>query len=102
MQQEQRWDVIPGAESLQLLQQRVQRGLDLIAARHPDQLIVAMVHGGVIGHIIARATGAAPFAFNGADNGSISHIVMHAGNIIVRGFNDSSHLEPSAVLSKEK
>ncbi len=92
MQQEQRWDVIPGAESLQRLQERVQRGLDLIAASHPDQLIVAVVHGGVIGHIIAQATGAAPFAFNGADNGSISHIVMHAGNIIVRGFNDSSHL----------
>jgi len=101
MQQEQRWDVIPGAESLQLLQERVQRGLDRIAASHPDQLIVAVVHGGVIGHIIARATGAAPFAFNGANNGSISHIVMHAGNIIVRGFNDSCHLEPSAVFSKE-
>lgn len=92
MQQEQRWDVIPGAESLQDLQLRVGRGLEQIAADHPDQLIVAVVHGGVIGHIIARATGAAAFAFNGADNGSISHIVMHAGNIIVRGFNDSSHL----------
>lgn len=92
MQQEQRWDVIPGAESLEFLRERVRRGLHQIAASHPDQLIVAVVHGGVIGHIIAQATGAAAFAFNGADNGSISHIVMHAGNIIVRGFNDSSHL----------
>jgi 2,3-bisphosphoglycerate-dependent phosphoglycerate mutase len=92
MQEEERWDVIPGAESLARLQQRVQRGLDEISASHPDKLVVAVVHGGVIGHIIARATGATAFAFNGADNGSVSHIVMHAGKIIVRSFNDACHL----------
>ena len=92
MHLEQRWDVIPGAESTEALRERVSRGLKNIAANHPNELVVAVVHGGVIGHIIANATGAAPFAFNGCDNGSISRIVMVDGVIVVRGFNDVSHL----------
>jgi 2,3-bisphosphoglycerate-dependent phosphoglycerate mutase len=95
MNQEQRWDIIPGAEPLEVFQERIQRGLNNIAARHSDQLVVAVVHGGVIGHIIAQATGARPFAFNGADNGSISHIVIHNGTVTVRRFNDVSHLHDS-------
>ena len=63
MQEEQRWDVIPGAESREKLEHRIQRGLARITANHPDQLVVAVVHGGVIGHILASATGAMPFAF---------------------------------------
>jgi probable phosphoglycerate mutase len=93
MRELQRWDVIPGAESHESLSERVQRALDKIANAHPDQLVVAVVHGGVIGHIIASASGAMPFAFSGADNGSISHIVMQSGNVMVRRFNDSSHLD---------
>jgi probable phosphoglycerate mutase len=93
MRELQRWDVIPGAESHESLSERVQRALDKIASAHPDQLVVAVVHGGVIGHIIASASGAMPFAFSGADNGSISHIVMQSGNVMVRRFNDSSHLD---------
>jgi probable phosphoglycerate mutase len=46
----------------------------------------------VIGHILAHATGSRPFAFNGADNGSISHIVLTEERIVVRRFNDTSHL----------
>jgi probable phosphoglycerate mutase len=95
MQEEERWDVIPGAESLSSLKERVQRGLSKIAKAHPDQLVVAVVHGGVIAHILAEATGATLFSFSGADNASISHIVMNSGKIIVRRFNDSSHLNES-------
>ena len=92
MQQEQRWDVIPGAESWEMLNQRVMRGLQRIQAAHRDELVVAVVHGGIVAHILAHATGARPFAFNGADNGSISHIVMMEEHILVRRFNDASHL----------
>ena len=95
MKQEQRWDVIPGAESGDVFHERIHRGLNNIAANHPDKLVVTVVHGGVIGQIIAHATGARPFAFLGADNGSISHIVIHQGNVIVRRFNDASHLVAS-------
>lgn len=87
-----RWDVIPGAESPESLTERLSRSLNRIAAAHPDQLVAAFVHGGVIGHILSDATGARPFSFNGADNGSISHIVMTEGQILVRRFNDSTHL----------
>ncbi len=100
VQQEQRWDVIPGAESWDTLNQRVFRALNRIAERHRDTLVAAVVHGGVIGHILAHATGARPFSFNGADNGSISHVVVIDGHIIVRRFNDSSHLSDSVAAAQ--
>ena len=99
MHEEQRWDVIPGAESRESLQERIGRGLDRIAQAHPNELVVAVLHGGVIGHIMAEATGSTPFAFNGCDNGSISRIVMVDGKIIVRGFNDVSHLGNAEALA---
>ena len=92
MQAEERWDVIPGAESWPTINGRVMRALRRIASRHADELVVAVVHGGIIAHIVAHATGARPFAFNGADNGSISHIVMVEDRILVRRFNDATHL----------
>lgn len=100
VQQEQRWDVIPGAESWDALNQRVFRALNRIAERHRDTLVAAVVHGGVIGHILAHATGARPFSFNGADNGSISHVVVIDGRIIVRRFNDSSHLTDAVAATQ--
>tara|TARA_Y200000002_G_scaffold347765_1_gene323208 strand:+ start:191 stop:880 length:690 start_codon:yes stop_codon:yes gene_type:complete len=93
MQAEQRWDVIPGAESWKTVNARVTAGLARIHDAHPDQKVVAVVHGGVIGHILAHATGASPFAFNGADNGSITRIVMHEAGIKVRSFNDNLHVQ---------
>jgi probable phosphoglycerate mutase len=95
VQQEQRWDVIPGAESWEAVNRRVIAALDRIARRHPDALVAAVVHGGIIGHILAHATGARPFAFNGADNGSISHVVVMGERLLLRRFNDTSHLEDS-------
>ena len=90
--QVQRWDVIQGAESPETIQARVQGALNRIAQRHPDQLVVAVVHGGVIGHILAEATGARPFSFVDADNGSISRIVLAKDRIVVRSYNDTTHL----------
>jgi 2,3-bisphosphoglycerate-dependent phosphoglycerate mutase len=92
MQAEQRWDAIPGAESHDALRERVQPALARIAAKHQDQLVVAVVHGGIVGHILAEASGANPFAFNGCDNGSISQVIILNGKMMVRRFNDSSHL----------
>lgn len=96
---EQRWDVIPGGESHESLDRRIGGALERIMRNHPDQMVVAVVHGGVIGHILAHATGAQRFAFHGADNGSISHIVMTEGRILVRCFNDTSHLGAAAGAS---
>ncbi len=92
MHAEQRWDVIPGAESWETINNRVMSGLNRIKDNHPDELVVAVVHGGIVAHVVAHATGSRPFAFNGADNGSITHIVMMEQQIMVRRFNDASHL----------
>jgi len=92
---EQRWDVIPNAESRERFHVRVMRGLARIVAAHRDQLVAAVVHGGVIAHVLAQATAARPFAFNGADNASISHIVvLPSDTIVLRRFNDTAHLTP--------
>lgn len=86
------WGEIPGAETTAALQARVRAGLLRIAAAHPDQLIAAVVHGGVIGAAMSVASGADAFAFNGAANGSISRLVIQGDRMTVRGFNDCAHL----------
>lgn len=88
----QEWGEIPGAETTAQLHHRVRAGLQRIAASHPDQRIAAVVHGGVVGAAMSIASGAPPFAFNGAANGSISRIVVLGDQMTVRGFNEVSHL----------
>ncbi|GHG21447.1 MULTISPECIES: histidine phosphatase family protein [Amycolatopsis] len=90
---EQRWDVIPGAESDEAFGARLRGALTRIAAAHPDQRVAVFTHGGVIGEVFAQASRAVErFAFLGADNGSISHLVLHGDTWIVRRFNDTAHL----------
>ena len=49
----------------------------------------------MIGRILAEAAGSTNgFAFVGADNGSISHVVVTPDRWIIRCFNDTSHLAP--------
>lgn len=88
----QEWGEIPGAETTAQLHARVRAGLLRIAARHADERVAAVVHGGVIGAALAIASGAAPFAFNGAANCSISRLVIIGDKMVVRGFNDVTHL----------
>lgn len=90
---EERWDVIPGAEPADAFAARVGGAIRRIAAAHPDQRVAAVVHGGVIGQALALATGSRPFAFLGADNGSISRLVITPQRWILRGYNDTAHLE---------
>ncbi|HEX4725055.1 MAG TPA: histidine phosphatase family protein [Pseudonocardiaceae bacterium] len=92
MRAEQRWDVIPGGESAENFAARVRRGVMAIAACHVDQRVALFTHGGVIGQILAEATGCRPFAFVGADNGSVSTVVVTEAGWLVRGYNDISHL----------
>ena len=92
MHKQQEWGKIPGGETNAQLDERVWRGLQLIITSHPDQVVMVVVHGGVIGSILAQATGSEPFAFVGADNASISHLIAHEGKLSLRRFNDTSHL----------
>lgn len=94
MQAEERWDVIPGGEPPDALTERLGRAVRRIAEAHRDELVAAFVHGGVIAHLLHMATGSRPFAFTGAENGSISHLVVVEDRLLLRRFNDTSHLSP--------
>ena len=92
MQTEERWDVIPNAESSKSLKKRIGAALTRIIKDNPGKLLVAVVHGGVIGHILSEAAQSRPFAFSGSDNGSISRIVSVEGKLTLRSFNQTDHL----------
>ena len=92
MMAEQRWDVVPGAESREVFGGRLRGAVERIAAAHPGGLVVVFSHGAAIGEILAQATGSEAFAFVGPDNASISRIVVSPERWIVRGYNDIAHL----------
>jgi probable phosphoglycerate mutase len=94
VQADQDWVHIPGAESMAQLTERCARAVARIHAAHPDQRVAVFVHGGVIGALLAHATGARPFAFNGADNASIHHLVVLGDDWRLRCYNDTAHLGP--------
>ena len=91
---EERWDVLPGAESPEVIEARVRAGLASVADRTgPGRTCVAVVHGGIIGEACRLATGSRPFAFIHADNGSITRLVRFGdGRWLLRSFNDTAHL----------
>jgi probable phosphoglycerate mutase len=88
----ERWDVIPGAEALEEFDRRCARGLARIVDAHPDGRVMVVAHGGVIGHLLHQVTDARRFAFSGADNASISEVVVHPQRTVLRRFNDVAHL----------
>jgi probable phosphoglycerate mutase len=92
---EQRWDAIPGAESLEDLGRRVRAAVErIVTETGPDATAIAFAHGAVIGELCRQATDSRPFAFVHADNGSISRIVVGPdGRWLLRSFNDISHLK---------
>lgn len=91
--QTQDWSHIPGAETRDAFFGRVRRGIRDIAQAHAGERVAVFVHGGVIGAALSMATGSEPFAFLGAANGSISRLVVQGDRMILRGFNDVSHLD---------
>ena len=101
MLEEERWDVIPGAEPSDAFAARVRGAVERIAARHPDQRVAVFSHGGTIGEILAQAARSRPWAFTGADNASISHVVVTPARWAIRRFNDTSHLEAALTTAPE-
>jgi len=98
MYEEQRWDVIPGAEPMESFAARVRGAVGRIARTHVDQRVAVFTHGGVIGQILCEATGSQRFAFTGSDNASISHVVVTPERWVVRRYNDAVHLDPRLTL----
>ena len=91
---EERWEVIPGAETMESLALRVRAGIEeVVAHAGADVRVVAIVHGGVIGEICRQATDSRPFAFVHSDNGSLTRLVVLPGGVwLLRSFNDTAHL----------
>jgi 2,3-bisphosphoglycerate-dependent phosphoglycerate mutase len=89
---QERWDVIPGAEPLESFDERVWGAFQRIVAAHPDQKVMVVAHGGVIAHLLHRVSDSRRFAFSVADNASISEVVAGPDRIILRRYNDVSHL----------
>jgi probable phosphoglycerate mutase len=91
--EQERWDVIPGAESNESIAARVGSAITRLAGAHRDGRVICFAHGGTIGAVLAIATGSRPFAFIGSDNGAISTIVVTSSRWLLRGYNDRSHLD---------
>ncbi len=89
---EERWDVIPGAEPSAAFAARVRAAIERLARAHPGQRLAVFCHGGVIGQVLATASGSRPFAFIASDNASISRIVAAGDRWFIRGYNDTAHL----------
>lgn len=99
MYREERWDAIPGAESNAALTARTVGAIEQLHQAHPDQMIVAVVHGGVIGALVGHAARAQRgFAFVGADNGSIHHLVVTETRWMIRRYNDTGHLDSMSAV----
>ncbi|MEA2288046.1 MAG: 2,3-bisphosphoglycerate-dependent phosphoglycerate mutase [Solirubrobacteraceae bacterium] len=92
--EEQRWDVIPGAEPMHALARRVRAGVaEIVAAVGPGGVGAAFLHGGIIGELCRQATGSRPLAFVHVDNASVSRLVVFpSGRWLLRSFNDTTHL----------
>ena len=96
MWEQESFEVIPGAEPAAEFSRRVRDAIGRVAAAHPDQRVAVFTHGGVIGQVLAVAAGSRPFAFITADNASISRLVVAGERWVIRGFNDTAHLEKPA------
>jgi probable phosphoglycerate mutase len=98
---EQRWDVIPGAEPAADFSARVRGAVQRLAVAHPDQTVAVFTHGGVIGELLAQAARTTGFAFGGADNASISQLVVAGDHWTIRRYNDTSHLTEAFTVAPE-
>jgi 2,3-bisphosphoglycerate-dependent phosphoglycerate mutase len=94
------WGVIPGAESSAALSARCVAAVERLHDAHRDERVALFVHGGVIGAILGHAVGVQPFAFAGADNGSLHHVVVDGPRWHLRCFNDTAHLGPFTVAAQ--
>ena len=98
---EQRWDIIPGAEDPEEFAARVRAAFGRIADRHRGETVAVFTHGGVIGQVVGDTVGSQPFPFNASDNGAIAQLVRMPTRWKVRRFNDTTHLHPAFTLAAE-
>ena len=87
----------PGGEALRDFAARAQTALLRIAAQHPGQLIVLVVHGGVLDAFYRAATGQglqAPRSFE-LRNAAFNRLLYAQGRLTLVGWADTAHLDDS-------
>ena len=87
--------IIPHGESQQQLLVRVVTTIDDIAARHADELVVAVTHGGTLGTFTKYVLGLPVDASRRFDMGNTSISLFYLdedGRWMVRFFGDLAHL----------
>lgn len=87
--------VIPEGESYLQFVQRVMAGVEQIAVQHPQQKVLVVTHGGVIGALIRQILSipySAPRRFS-LKNTSVNRVHFRNGEWMVETFGDISHLE---------
>lgn len=90
------WGEVPGAETNAELTERTVGAVRRIAAAHPDELVAAFCHGGVIAAVLGYTMGVNAMAFGGARHTSINHLVVEPpaadpSTWTLRLFNDGGH-----------
>jgi broad specificity phosphatase PhoE len=82
----------PGGEPVERFQGRVAAALARLTARHPDESVLAVTHGGVIAGFLCRCLGLGPNALwrLRIENTSVTRVSLPAGHL--RALNDTRHL----------
>ncbi len=88
----------PNGETLEGLSTRVQSLLDELRAKHEDQRILIVAHGGVLQTLICLAIKLPPtmyWQFH-LSTASLSEVAFYPAGAILNSLNDTSHLPKSA------
>lgn len=91
---ERNWEVIPNAETVAAVGQRLRRGMaNMVRSLDPGQTAVAFLHGGVIAEICRLAMNIPPLLLPTVENTGVSRLIIDAsGAWKLRSYNDVLHL----------
>ncbi|MSQ36517.1 MAG: histidine phosphatase family protein [Dehalococcoidia bacterium] len=94
---ERGWGVgqVPGEEGLPAFRARVGAGIAELAARHTTDIAIAVLHGGVLGAIVAELCALPPdvYAQVYTANCGLTTLVREQGRDVIATYNDHCHLE---------
>lgn len=84
----------PDGETLYQLAERVDAAYQYIAAKHQDQSVLLVAHGGSLQMLISTLLGLPPISFwqFNLDHCSLSKISIYGEGAIINALNDTNHL----------
>lgn len=90
---------VPGEEGMPNFRRRVAAQFDALSRRHASELAICVVHGGVIGAIVAHLCGLDEQRYAQIYTGNCGITAVEAGDggAVITGFNDQCHLRDAEV-----